>query len=162
MEGRRRFQIGRVPHPSRALRERVGILTCARNSDLCRCHIFRVLFIGSICWQNGAGECGLGEISFRDRVGGWPRLLTSLGQTKQWGAPSFAQFAKGGNRELIHNGVCAEGHKIVWAASQPALAKPQGRGTLHRWRTRTTKEMVRHPPWGNRDRAIAARLQGTS
>src|SRR5271168_528003 len=39
-----------------------------------------------------------------DRVGGWPRLLILLARPTQVGAPSFAQFAKGGNHDPIRNG----------------------------------------------------------
>src|SRR5690242_5238457 len=45
------------------------------------------------------------------------------GITYTVGAPSFAQFAKGGNLERMRNGICAEGTKVVPAASLPALAK---------------------------------------
>ncbi|MBZ5682467.1 MAG: hypothetical protein LAO24_20435 [Acidobacteriia bacterium] len=57
------------------------------------------------------------------------QLLTLLAQTKQWGAPSFAQFAKGGNHELMRNGVYAEGQKCR-QHRYPPLQKTQGRGTL--------------------------------
>ena len=35
------------------------------------------------------------------------------GITNIVGAPSFAQFAKGGSREGMRDGVCAEGTKVV-------------------------------------------------
>jgi hypothetical protein len=46
------------------------------------------------------------------------------------GAPSFAQFAKGGNHERMRNGVCAEGQKSCRQHRYPPLQKAQGRGTL--------------------------------
>lgn len=42
--------------------------------------------------------------------------MISLAQVKTEGAPSFAQFAKGGNHERIRNRVCGRA-KVVSAAS---------------------------------------------
>ena len=51
---------------------------------------------------------------------GWPRLLISLASPTQRGAPSFAFLAKGGYRERIRNGICAERTKVASAALLPA------------------------------------------
>src|SRR6266567_4450639 len=80
------------------------------------------------------------------KIGEWPRLLTSLAQTKQWGARSFAQFAKGGNRERIHNGFVQKGQNCVGRIATRPCKKRKDGAPLQRWRTRTTKESVGHPP----------------
>ncbi len=50
------------------------------------------------------------------------------GTTKQWGAPSFAQFAKGGNRGRIHNGIlCRRGENCVGRiATRPCKERKDG------------------------------------
>jgi hypothetical protein len=81
-----------------------------------------------------------------------------VGTISTVGAPSFAQFAKGGNHERITNGVCAKGTKVVSAASLPALAKTQGRGTLSMDGPDEHHQEVRHPPGDQADRGIYGRV----
>src|SRR5581483_10721102 len=74
----------------------------------------------SVGWH-GTGTVGCGAV-----IG----LTNEPGSTHAEGAPSFAQFAKGGNEGRIRNGICAEGNKLCPAASLPALAKNARTGTL--------------------------------
>ena len=53
------------------------------------------------------------------------------GTNKAEGAPSFAQFAKGGNHERLSNGICAEGKSRCRQHHDPPLQRTQGRGTLY-------------------------------
>jgi len=52
------------------------------------------------------------------------------GANKTEGAPSFAQFAKGGNHESIRNGFVQKDKKSCRQHRYPPLQKTQGRGTL--------------------------------
>ncbi len=56
----------------------------------------------------------------------WGRVAQAsdfAGITNTAGAPSFAQFAKGGNHERMRNRVCAEGTTACVGSIVPALAK---------------------------------------
>src|SRR5580692_1994353 len=74
-------------------------------------------------------------------------LLISLASPTQWGAPSFAPFAKGGLRKRRHQVgsiTCAQQNHIAQAAWPPTLAKNARMG--HPQRERCTQRSIKAGP----------------
>jgi hypothetical protein len=65
----------------------------------------------------------------KEHESGGPQPFDLAGITYTVGAPSFAQFAKGGNLERMRNGVCAKGQESCRQHRYPSLQRTQGRGT---------------------------------
>lgn len=72
-------------------------------------------------WSNTQRKLGNGRVA---------QAFDFADTNKAEGAPSFAQFAKGGNHERIRNLGCVEGQKLCRQHDCPPLQKAQRRGSL--------------------------------
>jgi hypothetical protein len=73
-----------------------------------------------------SGALRVSDVPSSSSSAGWPGLLIAGTHTTE-GAPSFAQFAKGGYHERMRNRVCAEEQELRRPHRLPPLRQPQRR-----------------------------------
>ena len=89
--------------------------------------------------RSGRGERDFGRVA---------QAFALADITNKAGAPSFAHFAKGGNHELIRNGVCAQRTKSRVGGIVTRLCKKRkdGAPSAQMAQTRIYRQRAGHPP----------------